>query len=78
MCDSTGALRLMGNKTYTPRNKYIALLFVYLKELVASCFLGTDKMLVDTCTKYLNKEMFALTSAIVHQVYRERPRMVSN
>ena len=59
-CDSTGALHLGDNATYSLKTKHIALRFFFLRELVKTVkitihHLGTGKMLADVSTKYLGK-----------------------
>ena len=59
-CDSTGALHIAGNSTYSSRTKHIALSFFFLRELVQSGkftihHVAIQTMLVDCATKHLTK-----------------------
>ncbi len=59
-CDSTGALHLAGNSTYSSRTKHIALRYFFLRELVKSGkitihHVATTAMLADCATKHLAK-----------------------
>ena len=59
-CDSTGALHLEGNATYSSRMKHIALRFFFLRELVKTAkitirHVDTGKMLADVAPKYFGK-----------------------
>ena len=59
-CDSTGALHLEGNATYSSRMKHIALRFFFLRELIKTAeitihHVGTGNMLAEVATKYLGK-----------------------
>lgn len=69
-CDSTGALTVAGNSTYTSRTKHIALRFFYIRDLVKSGkitlhHVPTGKMLADCWTKHLAKVQF---NNILHQI----------
>ena len=62
-CDSTGALTVAGNSTYTARTKHIALRFFFIRELVKEGritlhYVPTGKMLADCATKHLAKIQF--------------------
>ena len=62
-CDSTGALHVAGNSTYSSRTKHIALRFFFLCELVKGGkitihHLPTQQMLADCVTKHLAKTQY--------------------
>ena len=62
-CDSTDALHVSGNSTYSSRTKHIALSFFFLRELVKGGkitihHVPTQQMLADCATKHLAKTQF--------------------
>ena len=62
-CDSTGALHVAGNSTYSSSTKHIALRFFFLHEVVMSGKIAihhvpTQQMLANCATKHLAKTQF--------------------
>ena len=62
-CDSTGALHVAGNSTYSSRTKHIALSFFFLRELIKGRKLAihhvpAQQMLADCAAKHLAKPQF--------------------
>lgn len=69
-CDSTGALTVAGNSTYSSRTKRIALRFFFIRELVNNGkivlhHVPTRKMLADCANNHLAKVQF---EKILHQI----------
>ena len=58
-CDNTATLHALGNRSFSPRTKHIALRFVYIRELVSEGrlpinYISTDNNSADIVTKHLN------------------------
>ena len=70
--DNTSALRVAGNRTFSPRAKHIALRYFFVQELmkegkVTIHFATTEQQLADLGTKHLKKHRHRFLIKLINE-----------